>query len=43
MLPLGGSRIPRPANHGHPGVADQVREARGNVKPTALASQLGAH
>jgi len=42
-VPLGASRIRRPANHGHPGVADQVGQASGNVKPTALAPQLGAH
>jgi len=40
---LGTSRIRWPANHGHPGVADQVGQASGNVKPTALASQFGAH
>ena len=42
-MALGTSRIRRPANHGHPGVADQVGQASGNVKPTALASQFGAH
>ena len=43
LLPVGASRIRRPVHHGRPGVADPVREARGNVKPTALAYQFGAH
>jgi len=39
---VGASRIRRPAHHGRLNVADPVGQARGNVKPTALAFQLGA-
>jgi hypothetical protein len=42
-VPLGASRISKPANHGRFSVADQVGEARSNVKPTTPAPQLGAH